>query len=97
MLIDAGLSSPNPSCLKDPVLAPTVDAVYTFLEDQSPRGPTFARGLFQSMAWLRRHVGAPFPLDDPFVASLARVADGHEVQQSRPLPIPCLFPLARMA
>ena len=79
------------------LLASTVDAVYAFLEDQSPREPTVARGLFQSMAWLRRQVGVPFPLDDTFVASLARVADAHEAQQSRPLPIPCLFALARMA
>ena len=76
---------------------PTLEATYAFLQDQSARGPTVARGLFQGMSWWSRHVGVPFPLQDPFVTSWSQVQDNHVAQQAKPLAIGSLFLLCQLA
>ena len=76
---------------------PTLEATYAFLKDQSVRGPTVARGLFQGMSWWSRQVGVPFPLEDPFVLSWNQMQDNHVAQQAKPLAIGSLFLLCQLA
>ena len=76
---------------------PTLEATYAFLQDQSARGPTVARGLFQGMSWWSRHVGVPFPLQDPFVTSWSQVMDNHVAQQAKLLAIGSLLLLCQLA
>ena len=76
---------------------PTLEATYAFLQDQSVRGLTVARGLFQGMSWWSRHVGVPFPLQDPFVTSWSQIQDNHVAQQATPLAIGSLFLLCQIA
>ena len=76
---------------------PTLEATYAFLQDQSVRGPTVARGLFQGMSWWSRHIGVPFPLQDPFVTAWSQIQGNHVAQQSKPLAIGSLFLLCQLA
>ena len=76
---------------------PTLEATYAFLQDQSVRGPTVARGLFQGMSWWSRHIGVPFPLQDPVVTAWSQIQDNHVAQQAKPLAIGSLFLLCQLA
>ena len=51
----------------------------------------------QGLLWLQKHVGLPFPLQDPFIAAWNRVESGHSSQQASPLRISALFCLCRLA
>ena len=56
-----------------------------------------ARSLFQQLLWWRPHVGVPFPLFDPFVASWNCLPEGSVSAQQGPLKVPDVFALCRLA
>ena len=76
---------------------PSLEATYAFFADQAPRGPTVARGLFQQLLWWRAHVGVPFPLHDPFVASWNCLPEGYLAAQQEPITVADVYALCRLA
>ena len=79
------------------VLLPPVALLFSFLKQASDGGPTAAQGLFQKLLWWRRHVGIPFPLGDPMVATWNRVAEGHSIQPRVPLSFRAFQALCKLA
>ena len=67
------------------VFRPSAVHLHGFLQQATSGGPTAAWGLYQALAWLRRHAGLQLPLDAAVVRPFARQRAGHQPRQQAPL------------
>lgn len=64
---------------------PVVQPCFQFLQAVAASGPTAAPGVFQNMLWWRRHVGIPWPTEDPLLCTWNRVLEPHAPKERTPL------------
>ena len=79
------------------ILLPPPNAVYAFLRHVDKGGPTAAASVFQKLLWWNRHVGIPFPLDDPLLSIWSTPAESHLTKQRVPLPFAGVKALCELA